>query len=379
MKIGFDAQRLFRSKKHGMEVVSLELLRSLQQQPGENHYEVFVKKDADSNCLQSSEQLTLHHTPSYPYPVWEQIYLPLQVKKQHLQLLHCSSNTAPVFCSIPLVVTIHDLIYLDKIDFKGSSYQNFGNLYRRWVVPIIAKKAAAIITVSAFAKTEIARKLNIPTSKIFVVYNGVHEKFKVINDEQIMVDFRIKYQLPFQFFLHFANDAPRKNTLGTLKAFAQYCKQTAAPIKLVLTNITNEKTLQLLNSINSKEAMQHIVCMSYVPAAELPVLYNAATVFIYPSFSEGFGLPVIEAMACGTAVVTGNNTSLPEVAGDAAILIDAASTEQLLNAMLLLSTNEHKRHELMQKGLIQAAKFRWDNAAIKTEEVYCSVLKGLEK
>lgn len=379
MKIGFDAQRLFRSKKHGMEVVSLELLRSLQKDPGENDYEVFVKKDADSNCLKSSEQLTLHNTTSYPYPIWEQIYLPFQVKKQHLQLLHCSSNTAPVFCSVPLVVTIHDLIYLDKIDFKGSSYQNFGNLYRRWVVPIIAKKAAAIITVSAFSKKEIARRLNIPTDKIFVVHNGVHEKFKVIEDEQIMVNFRIKYQLPSQFFLHFANDAPRKNTLGTLKAFAKYCKQTAAPIKLVLTNITAEKTLQLLNSIDAKEAMHHIVCMSYVPALELPLLYNAATVFIYPSFSEGFGLPVIEAMACGTSVVTANNTSLPEVAGDAAILIDAANTEELLNAMLLLSTNEEKRQELMQKGMLQSAKFKWDNAAIKTKEVYYSVLKGLEK
>lgn len=379
MKIGFDAQRLFRSKKHGMEVVSLELLRSLQQDPGENHYEVFVKKDADSNCLKSTEQLTLHNTPSYPYPVWEQIYLPLQIKNQDLQLLHCSSNTAPVFCSVPLVVTIHDLIYLDKIDFKGSSYQNFGNLYRRWVVPIIAKKAAAIITVSAFAKTEIASRLNIPTHKIFVVHNGVHEKFKVIKDERILIDFRVKYELPSQFFLHFANDAPRKNTLGTLKAFAKYCKQTAHPIKLVLTNITAEKTLQLLNSIDSKEAMQHIVCMSYVPEVELPLLYNAATVFIYPSFSEGFGLPVIEAMACGTSVVTANNTSLPEVAGDAAILIDATNTEELLNAILLLSTNEEKRQELMQKGLLQASKFRWDHAAIKTKEVYYSVLKGLEK
>jgi glycosyltransferase involved in cell wall biosynthesis len=378
MKIGFDAQRLFRSKKHGMEVVSLELLRSLQQKPGENHYEVFVKKDTDSNCLQSSDHLTLHNTPSYPYPVWEQIYLPLQIKKEHLQLLHCSSNTAPVFCSIPLVVTIHDLIYLDKIDFKGSSYQNFGNLYRRWVVPIIAKKAAAIITVSAFAKTEIARRLNIPTSKIFVVHNGVNEKFKKINNQQLVVDFRIKYQLPSQFFLHFANDSPRKNTLGTLKAYAQYCKQTASPIKLVLTNITNEKTLQLLNSIDAKEAMQLIVCLSYVSSEELPLLYNAATVFVYPSFSEGFGLPVIEAMACGTSVITANNTSLPEVAGDAAILIDATNTEELSNAMLLLSTNEEKRRELMQKGLLQAAKFRWDNAAIKIKEVYSSVLKDFE-
>jgi glycosyltransferase involved in cell wall biosynthesis len=147
----------------------------------------------------------------------------------------------------------------------------------------------------------------------------------------------------------------------------------------VLTNITNEKTLQLLNSIDAKEAIQMIVCMSYVSAEELPILYNAATVFIYPSFSEGFGLPVIEAMACGTSVITANNSSLPEVAGDAAILIDATNTEELLNAMLLLSTNEEKRQELTQKGLLQAAKFRWKNAAIKIKEVYSSVIKGFEK
>jgi len=379
MKIGFDAQRLFRSKKHGMEIVSLEILRLLQQNDVNNQYEVFVKEDSDNQCLQSTRHFNVHTTPSIPYPIWEQLYLPFLAKKNSVQLLHCCSNTAPIFCHVPLVITIHDLIYLDKIDFNGSSYQNFGNLYRRWIVPIVAKKAAAIIAVSTFAKEQIASKLKIPAHKIFVVHNGVNEKFKVIKDDQIINSFRKNHLLPQQFFLHFANDAPRKNTIGTLRAFAQYCKQSTAPIKLVLTNITEEKAQFLLKSLEADEVMQHLICMDYILANDLPLLYNAATLFLYPSLSEGFGLPVIEAMACGTAVITADNSSLPEISGGAAMLIDAANVTQLGEAMLSLSKDDNRRKILIQKGLEQAARFRWEVAANKTIEVYKAVLNNLEK
>lgn len=376
MKIGVDAQRLFRPKKHGMEIVSLEILRSLQTTHTNNQYEVFVKKDEDDACLQTSEPLRVHTTAALPYPIWEQLYLPYLAKKNKVQLLHCCANTAPLFCPVPLVVTIHDLIYMDDVAFKGSAYQNVGNVYRRWIVPTVAKNAAAIITVSAYAKEQISKRLKIPAHKIFVVHNGVNEKYQLITAESILQPFRDKHQLPAQFFLHFANEAPRKNTIGTLKAFAQYCIGNQQPLKLVLTNMTSTKLQQLLHSIAASACLPYIICMNYVPANELPILYNAATIFLYPSYSEGFGLPVVEAMACGTAVITANNSSLPEVAGDAAMLINASNDAALCEAMLTLSADENKRNDFIKKGLEQARKFSWSDAAKKTTEVYSTVLKG---
>lgn len=376
MKIGVDAQRLFRPKKHGMEIVSLEILRSLQTTDTINQYEVFVKKDVDDACLRSSKQLTVHTTAVLPYPIWEQLYLPFLAKKNKVQLLHCCANTAPLFCPVPLVITIHDLIYMDDVAFKGSTYQNFGNVYRRWIVPFVAKKAAAIITVSTYAKEQIANRLNIPAHKIFVVHNGVHHKYQLISNEELLQPFKDKHQLPTHFFLHFANEAPRKNTIGTLKAFAQYCIENQQPWKLVLTNISTLKLQQLLSSIGANACLAHIICMNYVPANELPILYNAATIFLYPSFSEGFGLPVVEAMACGTAVITANNSSLPEVAGDAAMLIDASNDNALAEAMKTLAQNENLRATYVEKGFAQANKFKWEDAAAKTRQVYAAVLKG---
>ena len=379
MKIGYEAQRLFRNKKHGIEIVSLEILRALQIIDQDNKYEVFAKTDNDHDCILPSVSLKIHRTPAFSYPIWEQLFLPLFSRKCEVEILHCTANTAPLFCAAPLVVTIHDLIYLDKIEMKGSTYQNFGNLYRRWVVPIIAKKAAAIITVSSYAKNEIANKLHIPEHKIFVIHNGVHEKFRVIAASQIINTFKNKYQLPLNFFLHFANEAPRKNTIGTLRAFVQYCRKNPNPFHLVLTNINEEKTLKMLDSIQATEVSKFIVCLPYLPAAELPLLYNAAQIFLYPSYSEGFGLPVIEAMACGTPVITANNSSLPEVAGDAAFLVDADNHQQLANAMTSIAAEENIKKIMIEKGLTQAAKFKWQHAANKTKEVYQMIQQQLEK
>jgi glycosyltransferase involved in cell wall biosynthesis len=379
MKIGYEAQRLFRNKKHGIEIVSLEILRALQMIDQDNKYEVFAKTDSDHSCLLPSVSLKIHRTPAFPYPIWEQLFLPLFSRKCKVEILHCTANTAPLFYAAPLVVTIHDLIYLDKIEMKGSSYQNFGNLYRRWIVPIIAKKAAAIITVSSYAKNEIVKKLHIPEHKIFVIHNGVHEKFRVIAASQIINAFKKKYQLPLNFFLHFANEAPRKNTLGTLRAFVYYCKNNPTPLHLVLTNTNVEKIIKMLNSIQASEVSKFIVCLPYLPAADLPLLYNAAELFLYPSYNEGFGLPIIEAMACGTPVITANNSSLPEVAGDAAFLVDADNHQQLANAMASIASDENRKNKMIEKGLKQAAKFNWHHAANKTKEVYQMIQQQLEK
>ncbi|HSN60410.1 MAG TPA: glycosyltransferase family 1 protein [Ferruginibacter sp.] len=374
MKIGIEVQRLFRRKKHGMEIVALEIIRQLQNIDKTNDFIVFVKKDIDSDCLHESDNFKIEQTTPKAYPIWEQIILPKLAAKNNVDILHCTSNTAPLFCKTPLVITIHDIIFLEKIEFSGSSYQTIGNLYRRFIVPRVAKNAKFIITVSEYARQLLVQRLKIPENKIRVIHNGVSEVYKKISPEDKIIAFRKTYNLPEKFLLHFSNTAPRKNTLGTLKAFVSFCNSCENPIPLVITNCSNDYLLKLLGQINSLDYKKHIICLDYTPANELPYLYNAATIFIYPSFSEGFGMPVIEAMACGTPVITSNTTSLPEVSGDAAILIDPYNYIEIGNKIIELLNNKILYKEKQELGFTNSEQFSWRNAAQKTLSVYTELM-----
>ncbi|WP_137089479.1 glycosyltransferase [Mangrovivirga cuniculi] len=141
MRIAIEAQRLFRPRKHGMEVVTLELIRAMQDLEPSDEIRIFIKDDEDNNCLSSKNNVTITKTKSQPYPLWEQHLLPSKVKKFDPDLLHCTSNTGPLFPGVKTILTLHDIIYLESLNFKGTTYQNFGNIYRRLVVPRVAANA----------------------------------------------------------------------------------------------------------------------------------------------------------------------------------------------------------------------------------------------
>ena len=158
MIIGIEAQRIFRTKKHGMDMVALELIRNLQRIDQKNEYVIFVKPDEDRQVIKESANFRIVELGGGPYPIWEQIALPRAAKKMGCDILHCTSNTAPVFSRVPLVITLHDIIYLESISLLkkgGTWYQKLGNMYRRWVVPPVVKKAKKVITVSHFEKDRI--------------------------------------------------------------------------------------------------------------------------------------------------------------------------------------------------------------------------------
>lgn len=372
--IAIEAQRLFRPKKHGMEIVALEILNQLKSAvPGIFIYHILVKADTDE-CLTNGNHFKVTALPAKPYPFWEQFTLPAFVKKIKADLLHCCSNTAPLFSKIPMVITIHDVIYMQPGGFKGSAYQNFGNLYRKWVVPKAAKKAKAIITVSEFAKKEIIHTLHLPEDKVHVVYNGLHSMYKPCTDVQVSADFRKKYQLPEKYLLHFGNSAARKNTLGVLKAFLHYCRQSAHPLPLVISGCQKETIEAIAQREHLVLPQNQIIYTGYMEAAALPLLYANAVLFLYPSLAEGFGLPLIESMACGTPVITGNNSSLPEVGADAAYFVDASNSNEIFLAINRLLTDAELYNRLKEKGLNNATRFSWEKTARQTLEIYKRVL-----
>ena len=230
MKIGIEGQRLFRQKKHGMDFVALELVRNIQQNDHVNEYFVFIKPGPDK-CLQSTENVHIIELPGRSYPFWEQIALPEAAVRYGCDLLHCTSNTAPIHCRVPLILTLHDIFYMEVISLfrKGfSTYQKFGNMYRRYVVPLAVKKSRKIITVSFSEKQRIADFFKLYDDRLTVVYNGVSENFKPVTNPAELNRVSELYKLPDNFIFTLGNTDPKKNTAGVIKAYTLYHQQSKA-------------------------------------------------------------------------------------------------------------------------------------------------------
>lgn len=376
MIIGIEAQRIFRKKKHGMDMVALELIRNLQTIDAQNEYILFIKPDVDDSVIQESCNFKIVRLTGGFYPFWEQIALPKAAKAAGCQILHCTSNTAPIFTSIPLVVTLHDIIYMESSYFKilsgtGSWYQKFGNLYRKIFVPKIVKMSRKIITVSHFEKKRIAQFFGMAdSSKLVAVYNGVSEHFKIVIDQDELKRVKERYHLPDHYFFFLGNTDPKKNTKGTLKAFSDFLKQTGSDMKLVMLDYDRQELDKLLDEIGDKGLIDKIVLTGYVVNTGLPAIYCQCELFLYPSLRESFGIPMLEAMACGAPVITSNTSSMPEVAGDAAAIIDPFKPEEITAAMIRIHFEKELRDTMIAKGLIQAAKFSWKAMAENVLTIY---------
>ena len=380
MKIGIEAQRIFRTKKHGMDMVALELIRNLQLLDTENEYVIFVKPDTDSSVIKETRNFKIEQLKGGFYPLWEQFALPAAAKKAGCQLLHCTSNTAPLLTSIPLVVTLHDIIYMESSYLKilngpGTWYQKFGNAYRRLFVPKIIRKSKKIITVSHFEKKRIGQFFGIADDqRLTAVYNGVGEHFKPIRDEGVLKRVKEKYHLPDHFIFFLGNTDPKKNTKGALQAFSEFLKEYPGNMKLVMLDYDLAELSKLLSEIGNSGLIDKIVLTGYVVNTDLPAIYSQCEIFLYPSLRESFGIPMLEAMACGAPVITSNTSSMPEVAGDGAFIVDPYKPDEITAAMIAILTDDSIRSGLIEKGYLQAAKFSWKAMAQNVMEIYSDIL-----
>lgn len=374
MKIGIEVQRLFRKEKFGIETSALQLIKKLQELESKHEYFIFVKDDVNRGCLEESANLKIRTLSGKFFIDFEQFFLPLAVRREKLDLLHCTGNTAPYFSSVPVVQTLHDIIFMDPIPRNDSLYQRFGNHYRRKIVPMVTPRSEVVITVSNYEKERIASRLGIPESKIKVIYNGINERFHIYHDQVTKEKVRTKYQLPHDFLLFLGNPTSRKNPYRVIEAYVMYAAKTERPLPLVTPGLPRRFITNYLKMLGLEDYKRNFVTPGYIDDEDLPHIYGMSKLFLFPSLSEGFGMPAIEAMACGTPVITSKISSMPEIAADAAILVDPLSAPSISEALTSLLTNEDLRNEKIQDGLINAKRFSWTRCAESVIEVYDRIL-----
>ena len=372
MRIGIEAQRIFRKNKHGMDYVVLQEIRELQKIDTRNEYFVFVAP-GDDRCLEDTQNVHILEIGSDFYPLWEQVTLLKAANELNLDMLHCTSNTAPIRCKIPLILTLHDIIFLEPRDKANKSfYQNMGWFYRRLVVPRILKKCKRIITVSNFEKNNIMSKLDLPQGKIAMIYNGYNEWFKPLDDtEQIYK----KYIDSSGYFFFLGNTDPKKNTERTLVAYSKYLEKSEVKRRLLMADLDKSFLSSIIERNHIENILPQIVMPGYIVNKDLPYIYNNAFAFLYTSLRESFGIPLLEAMACGTPVITSNTSSMPEIGGPEAILINPEDPDEIAEKMLQLEKDEALYQRQKKIGPIRAKCFSWQQTAEHLLDLYESIYK----
>lgn len=373
MRIGIEAQRIFRKNKHGMDYVVLQEIRELQKADRENEYFVYVKPGED-RCVDSSENVHIVELACPSYPLWEQWALPRAARRDRVDILHCTSNTAPVRCGdIPLVLTLHDIIFLEPRDRKNKSvYQNLGWMYRRTVVPRILEKCRKIITVSEFELDNIVTKLSLPRERMAMIYNGYNEWFRPTDDKE---EIYRKYIGSKGYFFFLGNTDPKKNSERTLVAYARYIEKSDVKRKLLVADLAPAYLDNILETNGIGNIRDYIVSPGYIVNTDLPYIYNDAFAFLYTSLRESFGIPLLEAMACGTPVVTSNTSSMPEIAGPDAALVNPESPDDIAAMMLRLEHDDDFRERQIRLGKERVKLFSWKNTAAKLLRLYEDIYK----
>ena len=317
-----------------------------------------------------------------PYPV-QNFQAPIYSLKEqwlypgHLKtcdLWHAPHYNIPLFkpSKTKLVVTIHDLIHWV---FKDEYFSTAQNVYAYVLLSAAVQKSDHIITVSQHTKNDLIHFLNADENKISVIYEAVEDHFQIIQDQAILQQARQTYKLPEKYFLHIGSLKPHKNIQWLIRQFRAWHAEGKVKTPLVLVGKKDKSyrsEYKELQELVSDSVIIHVPNVTEI--TDLVKIYNGATALIHPSLYEGFGLTLLEAMACGTPVITCPNASIPEVVSENACLVDSGSKNDMMQAVQSLETNPHQRETWRSKGLEQVKKFSWQKTAAQTLQVYETIL-----
>lgn len=345
-----------------------QLIQHLAQVDKANHYSIYTTRGLGAEALGlparfavcSSRLPTINPRVRIP---WEQFYAPWLLSRNGASLFHGTLNVAPFFAPVPTVITIHDLAFI-RFPYTFRAYNR---TYLDLATRLSARRAARILAVSENTKREVVGLLGVPAERVVVTHDAARAHFRP-PDPSALADFRARRGLPEQFVLYVGTLEPRKNLVTLLEAYSRVIRSCQVP--LLVGGGKGWLYSEVFRRLDELGLRERVNFVGYLEEEELPLWYAAATMFVFPSIYEGFGMPPLEAMSCGTPVVTSNSSSLPEVVGDAGITVPPTDADALAGAIVRLLRDASLREELRERGLRRAAAFSWRATAERTLAVY---------
>ncbi|MBI2835998.1 MAG: glycosyltransferase family 4 protein [Acidobacteria bacterium] len=370
MRIAIDARKLH---DFGVGTYVRNLLKHLARIDQRSEYVLLCREPDRPIAGELGENFRCVIEPSAPYSLLEQLSVPLRLRRERVDLFHEPHYVLPPLTPCPSVVTIHDCIHLMFPEYlpHRSAYA-----YARASLWMATRRSSQILTVSETSKRDILRFFHIPTEKVAVIYNAIDERFRTPPPEDQVARVRERYQLQDPFVLYAGNIKPHKNLERLIEAFHRVRGRGFEQLKLVIIGDEISKYPTLRRAVHRHNLHKWVRFHGFVSDQTLAALYRLAAVFVFPSLYEGFGLPPLEAMASGTPVVTSNVSSLPEVAGDAALLIDPYDPDAIADGITRVLCDAALRKDLIAKGLVRANEFSWESSVKRVHEIYQQVARN---
>jgi len=374
MKIGIDGRAAKWYRGTGIGTYTYRLLSALNSLQKANEYLLFMPKSSNCDILFSDNFHIKNISEGNKNNFWDEVNIPNILVDKDMELYHVPQNGVglPQEKTLPFVITLHDIIPYKMPETVGDTYLRIFNEE----MPDIVKRCDGIITVSEYSKNDIANYFNFPKGKIYVTHLAAEDIYYPIDKEKANIIIKNQYGITGDYILYVGGFSPRKNIVGLIEAFSKLVTKYKEDIKLVIAGKQGKSY-----SIYKKRAIDlgledKVLFPGFIEVEHLPYLYNAAKLLAYPSFYEGFGLPPVEAMACGIPVITSNVTSIPEVLGDSAVFINPHDVDELYSSMYEVLCDEKLRDRLIIKGLVRSSELSWKKTAKKTLLAYSKIINN---
>lgn len=371
MNIGIDVSTLTKFTG-GVNSYIVNLIENLAKIDGENRYFLYTHKNLETPLNLKNDRFVLRQNNNPHRLIWLQAQLPKILKKDRINVLHSPCYLVPLVSKVPAAVTIHDMT---SALFPESFVLKHRLIYGTFV-PLSARKAVKIIADSENTKKDIARLFSIRESKIETIHLGVDGKFSTGYSGREVGENRKKYKLDNKYILCVSTVAPRKNLVRLLESFKLLIeKKKINDYSLVIAGKRGWMCDDVFDTHKKLNLEKKVMFLDFIPEADLPLLYRGASLFVFPSLYEGFGLPPLEAMACGVPVITSNTSCFPEILQKSAIMVDPCDVNRLADEMYNVINDKGLRNELIRRGLEWVKKFTWNSTARKTLELYREIAR----
>lgn len=372
MNIGIDGRAAKWYRGTGIGTYTYQLISNINNIDNINEYLLFLPQNTGLELKNNFSIKPIEESTNSNF--WDEVNAPNILNNTDIELYHVPQNGVGLTENINCLktITLHDIIPLRMPETVSDRYLNIFNNQ----LPKIIANCDGIITVSEFSKDDIAKEFNFPKDKIFVTYLGAEDIYKPLDKKSCKYFLKNKYNIDKNFLLYVGGYSPRKNIIGILEAFSLLDPKLRENLSVVITGKKGISYSIYMKRAEDLGIKNSVIFTDFIPLDHLPLFYNACEFLVYPSFYEGFGLPPLEAMACGTPVIASNVTSIPEICSGSALLVDPYNVDELSLSMSELLSDNKLRDSMIKYGLNNCLKYSWANTAKDTIAAYGNIIKN---